>query len=1194
MILQAIRVHRAKRCLLGLIPALVLGMDAPLGLPAMAQNITLDGTLGPVRALGNGPNYLIQQADGTTVGNNLFHSFGRFNLAAGEQAGFQSAAAIQNILARVTGGTPSSINGLIFTDSAAVNLFLINPAGIVFGPNARLDIGGTTRGDFTATTLDAIVWPDGSRFDAVNPGGAAPLLRIVGDPSRFLSSQRPIPGITVNQSQLQVYNTQGLRLLGGDIAVNRGQLDAWGGRVDIGSVAGTGTVELLGHGGFQFSSDVVRGDIQFADATQVDVTLGNGGDIRVIGRNIGVFSGSILRAGISPGFGTTSSQAGLLKLDATGTIEISGNSSRLRNDVSVGATGKGGDIELVSQNVLIRDTGGLRATTSGIGDAGDIKILASDFVLIQDGDIFNRVNTRGRGRGGDVIINTRTLEVQDGSQIDLSTFGIGDAGNLTIKADSYVLFEGVNSTGQFFSSAFSSNGGGQGNGGSIFIETPFLEVRDGAFITSSTFGQGSAGQINIRAGDRVLLKNRGVISSSVEPESQGRGGIITIATPLLEVLDGAQISADTFGIGDAGIIEIAAGNRILVQGFLSNRADIFPSRIGSNVADTGQGAGGLIAISSPILEVYNGGQISTDTSGTGKAGNVRIAASDRVLVQGVLAAGDFLFPSKISSDVNTDAQGDGGDVLIETSNLEVRDGAQITSGTNGIGNAGKITIIASASAIDGKAGRILVQGSSPDNLIGSAIGTGIGPNGQGGGGNLSLRTSTLELLDGAQVSASTFGTGDAGEVWIVASDGILLRGTTSDGRASSGIFSQVNPGGQGNAGDLVIDTALLEIHDGALISTATFGTGNSGNIRLTASDRILLQGTSYNGKFFSLIGSKVEENARGNGGDIVIETNGFEMRNGARILSGTSGNGDAGDIIINARSQANITNGLISSTSDSRFVSVSAGDIVVTTPILELNNSQLLAESDISISNDTNITLNLGQALIMRNGSLISATAGRAQGAGDGGNITINSPFVISLPGENNDIIANAFSGTGGNITINADSILNFTVNDSGKTFDQLRQQSTNDISASSQFGGSGILNLRGLNVNPAQGTVQLPSTTSSPQPSQGCETASLDRQTAKAEFFTSGRGGRPSAPSDPLSSSTILDDLRIPASLIANQRPTSPEALPPEILPPETQTPVAVTEATHWHLDSQGRVVLSAAPIAPKTISHCHLTAQP
>ncbi|NJM58087.1 MAG: filamentous hemagglutinin N-terminal domain-containing protein, partial [Synechococcales cyanobacterium RU_4_20] len=260
----------------------------------VAQTITLDSSLGSARILGNGPNYLIQQADGTTVGRNLFHSLGRFNLATGEQVGFQSSAIIRNILARVVGGSVSSIDGLIFTESPAVNFFLINPAGIVFGPNAQLDIGGTTRGDFTATTLDAIVWPDGSRFDAINPGNAQPLLRIVGDPSGFGITSRPIPGISVNEGVLRVSDTQNLRLLGGEVVVNRGRLVALGGRVELGamlrSLAGPTaepeTVLLSSDGGLGFVGGLARGDVRFENGAGVFVAGVGGGDISITARDI--------------------------------------------------------------------------------------------------------------------------------------------------------------------------------------------------------------------------------------------------------------------------------------------------------------------------------------------------------------------------------------------------------------------------------------------------------------------------------------------------------------------------------------------------------------------------------------------------------------------------------------------------------------------------------------------------------------------------------------------------------------------------------------------------------------------------------------------------------------------------------------------------------------------------------------------
>ena len=209
---------------------------------ALAQNITLDGTLGVARPLA-GPNYNILQSDGQTVGSNLFHSFGKFNLDSGETANFYSDSSIRNILARVTGGQ-SLINGLLQTVSGNVNLFLINPSGIAFGPNAQLSVGDTTRGSFVATTVDALVWPNGKQFSAANPGGPDSLLTLVGDPSGFLASLRPPQLITTSGSNLSTHDGQSLLFLGGDVQLDNASLFASGGRVELGGLAGVGIVGL--------------------------------------------------------------------------------------------------------------------------------------------------------------------------------------------------------------------------------------------------------------------------------------------------------------------------------------------------------------------------------------------------------------------------------------------------------------------------------------------------------------------------------------------------------------------------------------------------------------------------------------------------------------------------------------------------------------------------------------------------------------------------------------------------------------------------------------------------------------------------------------------------------------------------------------------------------------------------------------
>src|SRR5579864_7785572 len=126
-----------------------------------AAQVVLDGKFGTSGALA-GPNYAITAAMGLTKGNNLFHSFTQFDLKAGDVATFSGPANIQNILSRVTGGNPSSINGTIRSDIAGANFFLINPSGIVFGPNAAVDVSGS----FAATTANYLKLADGARFVA--------------------------------------------------------------------------------------------------------------------------------------------------------------------------------------------------------------------------------------------------------------------------------------------------------------------------------------------------------------------------------------------------------------------------------------------------------------------------------------------------------------------------------------------------------------------------------------------------------------------------------------------------------------------------------------------------------------------------------------------------------------------------------------------------------------------------------------------------------------------------------------------------------------------------------------------------------------------------------------------------------------------------------------------------------------------
>src|SRR5918992_2216496 len=214
------------------------GLAMPFSALTKAE-VTLDGSLGPT-----GPiplvnqNFEIPDTVGQTVGTNLFHSFGVFNINTGESATFTGPSSIENVLGRVTGGSSSFIDGLLRTqfENASPNLFLLNPAGVLFGPNASLDV----QGSFHVSTADYLKLGDGGRFEATNPENS---VLTVAPPEAFgFLGERQPAGIAVQGSRLQVPAGETLSVVSGDIRIADGSLYAPGGRIDMVSVASPGEV----------------------------------------------------------------------------------------------------------------------------------------------------------------------------------------------------------------------------------------------------------------------------------------------------------------------------------------------------------------------------------------------------------------------------------------------------------------------------------------------------------------------------------------------------------------------------------------------------------------------------------------------------------------------------------------------------------------------------------------------------------------------------------------------------------------------------------------------------------------------------------------------------------------------------------------------------------------------------------------
>ena len=636
---------------------------------------------------------------GTIAGNNLFHSFQEFSVPAGGEAYFNNTTNIANIISRITGDKITSIDGLIRANGTA-NLFLLNPNGIIFGPNAKLDLGGS----FIGTTANSIEFSQGDRFSATTPN-APPLLTVNVPTGLQLGKDSGIIQVTgrghdlqfsteliglVNDAEisdrgLQVKPGNTLALVGGDLLFDGGKVIVESGRIELGSVR-QGNVSLKENpAGWELGYEDVGeyGNIEMRSQSLIEavpflpsdpstifsgVDPGESTSIIVRGDRLQMRDVSLI---LSQSLGLQPS--GHININTAQSIELTGiNPERtIRGGIAstIIGTGQGGEISISTSKLVIQENGGIASFNIGAANGGNVTVNAWEQVQmigasLEDPAAMSSITTTtlGSGDAGDITLLTGTLRLHNGANIISTTDGSGKGGDVTVNATELIELIGVGSN--FVPSSLSASTIDAGNAGNLTIDTGKLIVRDGGRIDSSTIASGSAGNVTINASEYVEIS--GTVPGSVNPsliissanlvdetlrdffglfdELSGKSGNITINAPRLSVSDGAEVTVRNDGTGDAGNLRIMGGN-------------IFLDSEGSVSASTESGQGGNITLEvANSLQLRNQSQISAEAGGMGNGGNLTINANTVVALE--------------NSDIIANAvAGAGGNIRISTSGI---------------------------------------------------------------------------------------------------------------------------------------------------------------------------------------------------------------------------------------------------------------------------------------------------------------------------------------------------------------------------------------------------------------------------------------------------------------------------------------------------------------------------------------------
>ncbi|MBG1239899.1 CHAT domain-containing protein [Nostoc sp. NZL] len=717
---------RRKKSLVSSIAASVLAIVAMSAELAQAQQIVpaADGTNTIVTPNGN----RLDITGGTTSGDgvNLFHSFQQFGISPEQIANFQASPALQNILGRITGGNASIINGLIQVTGGNPNLFLMNPAGFIFGSNASLNVPSA----FTATTANGIGF--GSNwFNAI---GVNNYTTLIGNPNGFAFSTNQ-PGAIANAGNLAVGTGQNLNLLGGTV-VNTGQLSAPGGQITVTSVPGENWVRLSQPGNLlsleiqplaSSSNQPNNWTIPIASLPEL-LTVGNtgltanpDGTVQLTGSNVTIPTtpGTTIVSGIVD----VSSQTGgtvtaLGKRVAVIDANINASGSNGGGTVLIGGDYQGkGTLPNADQTYV--DSKSVIAADSNLnGNGGRVIVWGNDTT-----QFFGNISARGganAGNGGFVEVSGKNFLTFNGL-VDTSAPN-GSFGTLLLDPSTLTIIDG--GVGSFDATA-----------GNIAFDAPDIGANTVSWGAIAALGFGA--NIDLQATGNITINDitggtLGVTTDGVATLTLGGGSFsLTSQNGSVNFVDPTNTIATTGGAINISGASLLLGNLNTTRDFGRSGDVTLSATTGNisagNIIASGQGysAGNVQVVSN------NGGitlnQINTSDNGGGGGGGIPGTVT-------LTAAGNILTDTINSFSNDASESGRGGDVVATTTGGSITTGAinssvVKTGGGEFTGTAGAVTLTATDN--------IIVNGA----IDASATATGVDGDASATGGNVTLQTT---------------------------------------------------------------------------------------------------------------------------------------------------------------------------------------------------------------------------------------------------------------------------------------------------------------------------------------------------------------------------------------------------------------------------------------------------------------------